>query len=165
MLRLTVSCRNTYLTASKTTSPISMIRSSTWSDPDRMVRHKLLYFTLGLDQQALRRTAVIVADKKRLEKAEPLRSQNNVVTDPTGFKRARKFQLTTWHKRIQYQEYHLEHLFVRHVWGLLRMYPPGGAKIPGKADRGYFGYDKMSFHRYTREQLPANAQHLYERRK
>lgn len=167
MFRSTAVCANTYLTASKGSAPITVIRSEFWRDPSRLVRYKMLYFTLGLDSQALRRTAVIVADKKRLKNADPKKNVTGQTKtlDPTGFRRARAMQLQTWHRRVQYQEYYLQHMFTRHVWGLLRMYPPGGAKIAGIADKGYFGYDKMGHHRYTREPLPAYAAHLYERRR
>ena len=155
--------RNTYLTRSMTTSPISVIRSGPrwWSEPDRMVRHKLLYFTLGIDQLPLRRTAVIAADVFRQHMCRPAAMSG----DATGYKKARKAQLNTWYRRIQYQEYYLQHLFTRHAWSLLRMYPANHTKIAGKADDGYAGYDGVPYHRYNRSPLPLPAREIYERRK
>lgn len=163
MLHSTAACRNTYMTRSMTTPPISVIRTGPkwWTDPDRMVRHKLMYFTLGIDQQPLRRTAVIAVDQYRQHMCKPAMS----TSDTTGYKRARQSQMTTWYRRIQYQEYYLQHMFTRHVWGLLRMYPANHTKIAGKADDGYAGYDSVPFHRYNRTPLPFPAREIYERRK
>ena len=165
MLRSTSTLHNTFLTSSRPMNPLSVIRSGPrfWSDPERMIRHKKLQFTLGLDQLSLRRTAVIQADKKRLSNIKWDRIIKR--TDATGYRAQRFNQMTTWYKRIQYQEYYIQHLTTRNVWGQLRMYPPGGAKIAGKADQGYFGYDSLGVHRYNREPLPAQAKEIYERRK
>jgi hypothetical protein len=165
MLRSSASLRNTFLTSSRPINPISTIRSGPrwWSDPERMVRHKVLQFTLGLDQLALRRTAVIQADKKRLSNVKWDRVIKK--TDATRYRTQRFAQMSTWYKRIQYQEYYIQHLTTRHMWGQLRMYPSGGAKIAGKADQGYFGYDSLAVNRYNREPLPAAAKELYPRRK
>ena len=163
MFKLTTICRNTFLTHSMTTTPITAIRSGAywWADPDRMLRHKLMYFTMGIDQQPLRRTAIIQTDRRRWKMCSgPRRS-----ADATGYKRARYQQQMTWHRRIQYQEYYLQHLFTRHTFGLLRMYPPNLAKIQGKADDGYAGYDSMPIHRYNRQPLAFPAREIYERRK
>jgi hypothetical protein len=164
MLRCTHVARNTFLTSGLSVPPISEIRSGPrhWSDPDRMVRMKLMYFTMGLDQQALRRTAVIQADKKRFVRSPHV---GGGARDPTGFQRARTRQMLTWHKRIQYQELLMQHMFVRQTWGLLRKYPVGGAKIDGVVNTPYFGYDKQKLNRYTREPLPAEATLLYPKRK
>ena len=57
-------------------------------------------------------------------------------------------------------------MMTRHVWGLLRMYPTGGAKIQGKNnDVGYLQDDNAGVHRYTRQPLPAKVHEIYERRK
>ncbi len=156
---------NRFLTAAKSMSPVGVIRTgrNSWTQPERLIKYKMLYYTLGLDAQPLMRTCVLAAEKERM-RFVPLRfpSQRQ---DPTGYRRARMRQLGMWYRRIQYQEYYLQHVFTRHAWGLLRMYPPGGAKIAGKADNGYFGYDSLPLHRYTREPLPAQAQEIYERRK
>lgn len=162
MLRQTFAARNTFLTHSMATAPISVIRTGPkyWSDPERLVKHKLLYFTLGIDQQPLRRTAVIQNDLKRFHMCRPAPR----VGDTTGYKKARSAQLTTWYRRIQYQEYYMQHLFTRHMWSLLRMYPGQMTKIAGKADDGYAGYDSVPFHRYNRAPLPFPAKEMYERR-
>ncbi|AYU78821.1 mitoribosomal protein mS72 [Leishmania donovani] len=163
MLRQTAAQLNTYLTRSVATPPISVIRTGPkwWAEPERMVKHKVMYFTMGIDQLPLRRTAVIQNDLKRFHMCKPPPR----VGDATGYKRSRGAQLTTWYRRIQYQEYHLQHLFVRHMWGLLRMYPGNTTKIQGKADDGYVGYDSVHFHRYNRSPLPFPAREIYERRK
>ena len=162
MLRVTTPCRNTFLTHSMTAAPLTVIRTGPyhWAEPDRLVRHKLLYFTMGLDQQALRRTCVIQNDQKRWRMCPPA----NPKGDTTGYKRARAAQLVTWYRRIQYQEYYLEHLFTRYAWGLLRMYPNAYVKIPGKIDEGYAGYDSVPYHRYNRKPLAFPAAEIYERR-
>lgn len=154
---------NTFLSHSVATPPISVIRSGPkwWSEPERMVKHKMMYFTMGIDQLPLRRTAVIQADLKRFHMCKPAPRTG----DTTGFKRARAAQLTTWYRRIQYQEFHLQHMFTRHMWGLLQMYPGNTTKIQGKADDGYVGYDSVSFHRYNRTPLLFPAREIYERRK
>ncbi|EPY35497.1 hypothetical protein AGDE_07287 [Angomonas deanei] len=85
--------------------------------------------------------------------------------DATGYKRGRSMQMATWYRRIQYQEYYMQHLFVRHMWGLLRMYPGNTVKIAGKADDGYVGYDSVPYHRYNRTPLSFPAREIYERRK
>lgn len=163
MLRQTTLLQNTYLTRSMTTPPISVIRTGPrwWSNPERLVRHKLLYFTLGIDQMALRRTAVIATDQFRQRMCKPPPRMG----DSTGYKRARSAQLTTWYRRIQYQEYYLQHLFTRHAWGLIRAYPANTTKIAGRADDGYVGYDSVPYHRYNRMPLPFPAKEVYERRK
>jgi hypothetical protein len=54
----------------------------------------------------------------------------------------------------------------RHVCGLLRMYPAGGAKIAGRnGDVGYIADDNSGTHRYTRQALPAKLPEMYERRR
>jgi hypothetical protein len=126
-----------------------------------MIKFKLLYFTLGIDQQPLRRTAVIQNDMQRLRMAKPAPRTGDV----TGYKKARTNQLTTWYRRIQYQEFYLQHLFVRHAWGQIRVYPPNYVKIEGKADDGYAGYDAVPYHRYNRQPLVFPAKEIYERRK
>ncbi|KEG05250.1 hypothetical protein DQ04_24631000 [Trypanosoma grayi] len=163
MLGTTKVCRNTFLTRSVATPPISVIRTGPkwWADPERMVRQKLMYFTLGIDQLPLRRTAVIQKDLHRFHMCKPPMR----IGDTTGYKRSRAAQLNTWYRRIQYQEYHLQHLFTRHVWGLTRAYPGNTTKIQGKADDGYVGYDSVPFHRYNRSPLPFPAREIYERRK
>jgi hypothetical protein len=128
-----------------------------------MVKMKLMYFTMGLDQQALRRTAVIQADKHRFHL---FRTTKAALADPTGFKRSRTRQILQWHRRIQYQEYFMQHLFTRETWRVLRKYPVGGAKIDGVANQPYFGYHfHGGLNPYTREALPAEAKELYARRK
>ena len=168
MLRRTPQLRNTYLTASVTRAPITVIRSGRrfWTQPERMIRQKTLYFTLGMDSQPLRRVAVLAADKERHRNAftRPLESASSA-QDVTGFQRKRAAQIIMWHRRIQYQEYYIQHLVARHVWGLLRMYPPGGAKIPGRSELGYFADDNGGVHRYARTNLPAKPLEIYERRK
>lgn len=146
-----------------TTPPISVIRSGPrwWSEPERMVKYKMLYFTLGIDQQALRRTAVIAADLSR----QHMTKAQQFAGDATGYKRARNVQIKTWYRRIQYQEYYLQHLFTRHAWSLLRMYPANHTKLAGKADDGYAGYDGVPYHRYNRAPLPFPAREIYDRRK
>lgn len=163
MLQSTCVLHNTFLTHSVATPPISVIRSGPkwWSEPERMVKHKIMYFTMGIDQLPLRRTAVIQTELKRFHMCRPAPRAG----DTTGFKRARASQLTTWYRRIQYQEYHLQHLFTRHMWGLLRMYPGNMTKIQGKADDGYVGYDSVPYHRYNRTPLPFPAREIYERRR
>lgn len=163
MLRATVPVRNTFLTSSVATTPLVGIRSAQrwWAEPERMVKHKVMYFTMGIDQLPLRRTAVIQSDFYRFQKCRSMPRGK----DSTGFKQARSQQLRMWYRRIQYQEYHLQHLFVRHMWGLLRMYPGNTTKIQGKADDGYVGYDSVPFHRYNRTPLPFPAREIYERRK
>ena len=151
-------------TWAKTHAPITEIRNlEHWGDPHRLIKYKKLYFTLGLDSQPLRRSAVITGEKRRTRNTFIERVRGS---DPTGFDKARRTQIRLWKRRMHYQEYYLQHLFTRHVWGLLRTYPVGGAKIAGFADRGYFGYDqRVPIHRYTHQPLPANAAHLYPRRK
>ena len=163
MLRRTLVSSNTFLTHAQSTTPIAEIRTGPrfWSDPDRMVRMKLMYFSLGLDQASLRRTAVIQTDKYRMR-----HMTNSKSRDPTGFAMARTRQILTWHKRLQYQELLMQHVFVRQSWRLLRKYPVGGAKIDGVAPQPYFGYDwKPAVNRYTREPLPADAKEIYPRRR
>jgi hypothetical protein len=163
MLRTTCGLRNTYLTHSQASAPITVIRSGPkfWSQPERMVRYKLLYYTLGIDQLPLRRTAVIAADRARQMKCKPILFGG----DATGYKKSRHAQLQTWYRRIQYQEYYLQHLFTRHAWSLLRMYPANHTKLAGKADDGYTGYDAVPYHRYNRSPSAFPARELYERRK
>lgn len=163
MLSPTVRLLNTFLTHSVATTPITAIRTGPrwWSEPERMVKHKVMYFTLGIDQLPLRRTAVIQADMIRQRMCKPM----PCFGDATGYKRARAAQMITWYRRIQYQEYHLQHLYTRHVWGLIRAYPGNTTKIQGKADDGYVGYDSVPFHRYNRSPLPFPAREIYERRK
>ncbi|ORC87984.1 uncharacterized protein TM35_000192280 [Trypanosoma theileri] len=163
MLGTTRSCLNTFLTKSVAAAPITAIRTGPkwWAEPERMVRHKIMYFTLGIDQLPLRRTAIIQKDLHRFHMCKPPMR----VGDTTGYKRSRAAQLTTWYRRIQYQEYHMQHLFTRHVWGLLRVYPGNTTKIQGKADDGYVGYDSVPYHRYNRSPLPFPAREIYERRK
>ena len=161
MLRRTPVAANTFLTWAKPRTPIQVIHSGTrhWSDPDRLVRMKLMYYNLGLDQQALRRTAVIQADKARFSRAPP----RNVGGDPSGFGKARVRQMLQWHRRLQYQEFFLQHALVRQSWRVLRKYPVGGAKIEGAVGTPYFGYPHK-LNKYTREPLPAEATELYPRR-
>jgi hypothetical protein len=163
MFRSTIPLANVWLTASRAATPLGVIRSGRrhWSNPERMLRFKLLYFTLGVDQLPLRRTAVIQNEQERMKHIIKARPKN----DATGYKAKRMRQIGMWYRRIQYQEYYMQHMMTRHTWGLLRMYPVGGAKIAGKADTGYFGYDSSPVHRYTREPLPATAKEIYERRK
>jgi hypothetical protein len=153
------------LPASQHTAPRREIRSPTWTDnPQRLVKYKKLYFTMGLDQQALRRTALLNAETQRTRYSIAVEDVDK--GDPTGFKRARRKQLVQWRLRMNYQEYHLQHLFTRHIWGLLRKYPSGGAKIAGVADKGYFSYDFWKTdHRFTGEPLPASAKELYPKRR
>ena len=162
-MRRSVPLFNTYLTGAKAPHPLAVIHSGAkhWTNPMRLVRFKILYFTLGLDQLPLRRTAVIASDNYKLSKVR----RYAPFGDTSGFKRARYHQMSTWMKRIQYQEYYMQHLMIRHVWGLLRKYPPNGTKIAGKADTGYFGYGKHGIHDYTREPLPATAIEMYPRRR
>jgi len=162
MLRLSRCRCNTYITHSLAVAPITAIRSTTrwWSDPERMVKYKTLYFTLGIDQLPLRRTALIQNEylRTRMCPTSPIGG------DKTGYKRARAMQLNMWYRRIQYQEYFLQHLYTRHVWGLTRVYPNNYVKITGKADDGYAGYDAVPYHRYNRQPLPMPAREIYDRR-
>lgn len=166
MYRRTPLLANQWLTMAKAAPPVSVIRSGRrhWVEPERMVRMKLMYFTLGIDQLPLRRTAVIHKEADLFKKC-PSVAQKSSAYDSTGYKMRRHKQMMMWYRRIQYQEYYLQHMFTRHTWGLLRMYPTGGAKIAGKADTGYAGYDYLPYHRYTREPLPAHAREIYDRRK
>jgi hypothetical protein len=159
--------QNTFLTANKARNPLTVIRTKNrhFTEPDRMYRHKLLYFAMGLDQLPLRRTAILAADSIRHRGAIGPAARGDFGGDATGFKSARRRQIVTWHRRIQYQEMHLQHLMTRHAWGLLREYPSGGGKIAGRSDTGYFGFDRLSVNRYTREKLPATPREIYERRK
>ena len=163
MFRCTLISCNKFLSTPSVSAPATIIRSKGWKNPGRLVRQKMLFFSFGLDQQALRRTAVIVSDRERTRAAMP-ETDNIARQDSTGFKRSRDRQLQLWRRRIQYQEWYLEHMFTRHAWGLLRKYPPGGTKILGKADDGYFGYGH-SFHQYNGTPLPYPAREVYERRK
>lgn len=168
MFRHTLPAHNIYLTHANARSPISVIRSGRrfWSQPDRMMRYKVLYFTLGMDAAPLRRTSVIVADKERLRNASARTIPSATKADMTGFQRKRVQQMVMWHKRMQYQEFYMQHMMTRHVWGLLRMYPSGGGKIAGKnGDVGYFADDNTGVHRFTRALLPAKIPEIYERRK
>ncbi|CCW61971.1 unnamed protein product [Phytomonas sp. EM1] len=162
MFGLSIKLCNTFLTRSVAKPPITVIRSGPkwWSDPERMVKHKLLYFTMGIDQLPLRRTAVIQNEQFRFHMCRP----SPRINDATGYKRSRSGQMKTWYRRIQYQEYHLQHLFTRHAWGLLRVYPGNTTKIQGKADDGYVGYDSVPYHRYNRSPLPFPARDIYGRR-
>lgn len=164
MLQRSIVVLNAFLTKTRAHHPLNVIRSGPkyWSDPERLYQYKLLYFAMGVDQQPLRRTAVLLGDKHRLQTTSFL---TKVKKDPTGFERARAKQTTLWHRRMQYQEYYMQHLMTRHAWGLLRMYPPGGGKIAGKVDDGYFGYDDVPYHRYNRQPLPFPAKEIYEPRK
>ena len=133
-----------------------------------MIKYKTLYFTLGMDSLPLRRTAILVADKDRHRNAQSQFSLHGSanVQDVTGFQKKRIQQIAMWHRRIQYQEYYIQHMMTRHVWGLLRMYPTGGAKIAGKnGDVGYLQDDNGGVHRYTRQPLPTRVAEIYERRK
>jgi hypothetical protein len=166
MLRRTLVHRNTFLTPARAQPPVTEIRSGPrhWSDPDRMLRMKMMYFTMGLDQQALRRTAVIQNDRARF-KFVKMHLSPGKGRDPTGFREARTRQIVTWHKRIQYQEYLMQHMFVRQTWRVLRKYPVGGAKIDGVINTPYIGYDPLyKKHRFLREALPSEAPVLYPRR-
>eukprot|EP00760_Papus_ankaliazontas_P012786 PhM_4_TR1554/c0_g1_i1/m.94059 len=165
MLRATLSLRNYYLRASKGASPVTQIRSGDrwWSDPERMYKQKLLYFTLGVDQLPLRRTAIIANERRRVRAVSkaPFSGSN----DPTGYRRARHRQVRQWYRRIQYQEFYLQHLFTRYAWGRTRHYPSGGGKISGITPSGVWGFDNKSFDRYSREPLPAHPREIYEPRK
>ena len=85
--------------------------TGTWTDPWRMLEHKVLYFTLGLDSLPIRRTATIANEKRRVRAigSAPFSS----ATDPNGYRRARYRQAQQWYKRIQYQEFYLQHLSKR----------------------------------------------------
>lgn len=86
-------CRNTFLTRSVATPPVSVIRTGPkwWAEPVRMVRQKLMFFTLGVDQLPLRRTAVIQKDLYRCHMCRPPVR----IGDTTGHKCSRAAQLTT----------------------------------------------------------------------
>jgi hypothetical protein len=169
MLRSTLTTHNVYLTAAIAKSPATVIRSGRrfWSSYERLVQYKTLYFTLGMDAQPLRRTAVIIADKQRIKNARhygPFKASGR--SDTTGFNRKRLLSMLTWHKRMQYQEYYMQHMMTRHVWGVLRMYPTGGAKIAGKnGDVGYMFDDNGGVHRYTRQLHPTMPPLLYDKRR
>eukprot|EP00759_Apiculatamorpha_spiralis_P044556 PhF_6_TR41536/c0_g1_i2/m.62923 len=163
MLRSTPVTLNYYLRSAKIKNPSTQIRTgaSWWSDPERMLQHKLLYFTLGVDSLPLRRVAVIRAERDRMRMTPGI--PNNSVTDPTGYKRARRRQINLWYRRIQYQEFWLQHIYTRFVWGKTGYYPTGGGKIAGVAETGVWGYDHSALERYSREPLPAQAKEIYER--
>lgn len=165
MLRRTAICQNTQLTWSKATPPSRIIKNTEWfDDPERLYRYKLMYFALGLDQLPLRRAAVLAAEAERVQRAELDNKLMIKKNDLTGFTLAQRRQMMTWHNRMKYQEWYLEHLHMRHVWAMLRKYPTGGAKIAGVAEQPYFGYD-YNVNRFTRERNPANARELYPRRR
>lgn len=163
MLRRTQINCNTHLVRQRVVHPASVIRSGTayWNDPERVIKNKLLFFTLGLDQQALRRSAIIARDAER-QRAIP---REGFKKDVTGFRRARHRQSVMWNRRIRYQAYFLEHMFTRHAWGLIRKYPSMGTKIPSAAEDGYFGTSRSGMHQLTHEPLPALARTIYPPRK
>jgi hypothetical protein len=160
--------QNTFLTHSITKAPISVIRSGKkfWSASERLIQYKTLYFTLGMDSLPLRRVAIIAADKERHRHANFALHGSGNRSDVTGFQKKRVQQISMWHRRIGYQEYYIQHMMTRHVWGLLKMYPSGGAKISGKnGDMGYLQDDNDGIHRYSRQPLPAKVAEIYDRRK
>jgi hypothetical protein len=128
--------------------------------PERMLQAKLMYFHLGLDQLPLRRVAVLGHDKDRLRNAIMTKDH-----DQTGYRRARASQMTLWHRRMHYQEYHLQHLYTRYLWRLLRYVPSEGAKIPGGPETGYWGAPMCGLNLVTKESLPLPPIEPHPRRK
>ena len=166
MFRATAVRHNYYLRASKQTNPLAQIRSGPrwWTKPERLLQHKLLYFTLGVDTLPLRRVGIIRAERRRMAMSPHVHFTAN--NDPTGYRRQRVRQVALWYKRCQYQEFWLQHLYTRFAWGKTGYYPSGGGKIAGASETGVWGYDVQSNKdRYTREPLPAVAREIYERRK
>lgn len=163
MLRSSTVLHNTYFGRSAVTSPVATIRSGPkfFTDPERMIKQKLLYFTLGLDQQPLRRVAVVAAENMR-QVASP---RNSSKRDVTGFRMARGRQTTMWYRRMKYQEYYLQHMFTRYAWSVTRAYPGNGVKLPTVAEDGYYGYNAVGVHSISRQALPLPARPLYEPRK
>lgn len=163
MLRSTTSLLNTYFGKNAVVAPISAIRSGTkyFTEPERLIKQKLLFFTLGIDQQPLRRVAVLANEDARL-RTSPRTSNKK---DVTGFRKARGKQASMWYRRMRYQEYYLEHLFTRYAWSVTRKYPPNGVKLPGVAEDGYFGEAPAGVHYTTRQALPIPIKPLYEPRK
>eukprot|EP00758_Cryptobia_borreli_P000541 Tbor_TRINITY_DN1194_c0_g1::TRINITY_DN1194_c0_g1_i1::g.15552::m.15552 len=163
MLRQTTPAYNTYLGRQSIASPISVIRSKDkyWTDPERLIKHKIMYFLLGVDQQPLRRTSVVIKDREH----RLMSPRESFKKDITGFRRARDKQTQMWLRRMQYQEYLIQHIFTRHTWGLLRKYPPNGAKIKDVVDDGYFGETPNGLHHYTRQPLPFPHRQIYPPRK
>ena len=165
MLHSSSVCRNYYVSAAKIVNPSNQIHSGPrwFTEPERLLQHKILYFTLGVDTLPLRRVGIIRAERQRMRMA-PATALNSS-TDPTGYRRSRITQLNLWYKRCMYQEWWLEHLYTRFAWGRCGYYPTGGGKISGVYERGVWGYDRLSIDRYSREPLPAQAREIYERRK
>ena len=165
MLRRTALRGNPYLTWHKAQQPNAIVRNHDfWHDPQRMYKAKLLHFALGVDQLALRRTAVMAAENHRIRRAAVQTLKWTSKNDPTGFAKAQNMQTMQWHYRMRYQEWYLQHLHLRHAWAMLRKYPVGGAKIAGVTDTPYFGYDNAA-NRFTREAQGASAKVLYPRRR
>eukprot|EP00744_Colponema_vietnamica_P021747 GILI01031116.1.p1 GENE.GILI01031116.1~~GILI01031116.1.p1 ORF type:complete len:164 (+),score=22.74 GILI01031116.1:49-540(+) len=163
MLRKSTFRLNTYFGRDAVVSPASVIRSGTkfFTEPERLIKQKLLFFTLGIDQQPLRRVALLANEDARL-KASPRASNKK---DVTGFRKARGKQSSMWYRRMKYQEYYLEHIFTRYAWSVTRKYPTNGVKLPGVAEDGYFGDAPAGVHYITRQALPIPIKPLYEPRK
>ncbi|KNH09344.1 hypothetical protein XU18_0029 [Perkinsela sp. CCAP 1560/4] len=156
---------NQYLGSPRIVNPSNQIHSGPkwFTDPERLLQHKLLYYYMGVDSLPLRRLGIIRAERSRIRMAP--RQKFSSSNDPTGYRRSRFAQLSLWYKRCMYQEWWLQHLYTRFAWGRCRHYPCDGGKIHGISGNGVWGYDKVNVERYSRHPLPAQAKEIYERRK
>ena len=165
MMKQCVLCHNQYMGSPRIVNPINQIHSGPrwFSDPERLLQHKMLYFYLGVDTLPIRRVSIIQNEthKMRMVPTQKFSASN----DPTGYRRSRLAQMKLWYKRCMYQEWWLQHLYTRFAWGKCRFYPTNGGKIHGVHESGVWGYDKVNVERYSRQPLSAEAREIYDRRK
>ena len=165
MIQRTSNKLNQYLASPRIVNPSNQIHSGArwFTDPERLLQHKILYFYLGVDSLPLRRVGIIRTERARMHMVPT--QKFSASNDPTGYRRSRFTQMSLWYKRCMYQEWWLQHLYTRFAWGKCRQYPCNGGKIHGVFENGVWGYDKVTVERYSRQPLPAQAREIYERRK